>query len=116
MEPPPSPPKEDDITQSAAELLRELRKDGSLAELLKGAAHQIVTKSGTALASDMLYGAAEIADFLYGPGKTKKRKVYRLIKAGHLPHFRLGAGLCARRSVLIRWIIDEEARRIRERE
>ena len=49
-----------------AELVDRLRQDGKLAELLESAAHQITAKSPpAALAGDILYGADQIAEFLY---------------------------------------------------
>lgn len=61
----------------------------------------------TAIAGDILYGADQIAEFLYGHRKHR-RKVYNLVETGRMPHFRLGAGICARRSVLLRWIEAQE--------
>lgn len=55
------------------------------------------------LADDLLRGADEIAAFIFG-SKGSRRKVYYLAEAFHLPVFRLGAVLCARRSLLLRWI------------
>jgi hypothetical protein len=54
------------------------------------------------LANDLLRGADQIADFLFGePGQ--RRKVYHLAETSRLPVFRLGTKLCARRSVLMAW-------------
>jgi hypothetical protein len=61
------------------------------------------------LANDLLRGADEIADFLFGePGQ--RRKVYHLAETSRLPVFRLGTRLCARRSVLMAWIASQEKR------
>ncbi len=61
------------------------------------------------LADDLLRGADEIAEFIFGkPGG--RRKVYYLAETSHLPVFRIGATLCARRSVLLRWIAGQESR------
>ena len=57
--------------------------------------------------SDLLSGAAEIADFLLGD-KKRKRRVYALAKKG-LPFFWMGGELCALRSTLRNWIAEEEA-------
>ena len=63
------------------------------------------------LADDILRGADKIAQFLLGdPGE--RRKIYHLVESGRLPTFRLGAVLCARKSVLERWISEQEARAI----
>ena len=61
------------------------------------------------LANDLLRGADQIADFLFGePGQ--RRKVYHLAETSRLPVFRLGTKLCARRSVLMAWITSQEKR------
>jgi excisionase family DNA binding protein len=62
------------------------------------------------LGGDMLRGADEIAEYLYGDEKHR-RKVYNLIETNRLPHFRLGSSLCARRSVLLDWITAQENKR-----
>ncbi len=60
-------------------------------------------------ARDLLQGAEAIATFLYGdPGS--RRKVYHLAATSNLPVFKLGAMLCARRSVLLHWIESQERR------
>jgi len=61
------------------------------------------------LATDLLRGADEIAHFVFGdPGQ--RRKVYHLAETSRLPVFRLGSLLCARRSILLAWISDQERR------
>ena len=59
------------------------------------------------LANDLLRGAAEIAEFIYGE-RELRRKVYYLVEYARAPVFRLGATLCARKSVLLKWISDQE--------
>jgi hypothetical protein len=61
------------------------------------------------LADDILRGADEIAEFLFGD-KASRRKVYYLAECTKLPIFRLGSVLCARRSVLMNWISGQENR------
>jgi hypothetical protein len=61
------------------------------------------------LANDLLRGADEIAEFIFG-ARGSRRKVYYLAETSHLPVFLLGAVLCARRSVLLRWIAGQESR------
>lgn len=61
------------------------------------------------LADDLLRGADEIAEFIFGK-RGGRRKIYYLAETSHLPVFRLGAVLCARRSVLLRWISGQETR------
>ena len=61
------------------------------------------------LGGDLLRGADAIAEFLFGdPGQ--RRRVYYLVGEARvrLPHFKLGAMICARRSTLLRWIEDRE--------
>jgi hypothetical protein len=76
-------------------------------ELLPGAAHHITEPASGMLASDILRGADEIAAFLFGD-KRCRRKVYNLVESGSLPYFRLGASICARKSVLLAWIANQE--------
>jgi hypothetical protein len=61
------------------------------------------------LADDLLRGADAIAEFIFG-ARASRRKVYYLAETSHLPVFRLGSVLCARRSVLMRWISGQESR------
>lgn len=61
------------------------------------------------LADDLLEGAHQIAEFLFG-NRGDRRKVYHLAQTSRLPVFRLGAVLCARRSVLLAWIKEQEQR------
>jgi hypothetical protein len=58
------------------------------------------------LGDDLLHGAAEIAQFLFGDPK-QRRRVYYLIESCRLPVFRLG-GICARKSTLVAWIAEQE--------
>ena len=60
--------------------------------------------SGSNLSNDLLQGADQIAAFL----GTSRRQVYHLVRSGHLPVFRMGAKLCARKSRLLSWIEDQE--------
>lgn len=59
------------------------------------------------LAGDILYGADAIAEFMYGT-KDSRRTVYNLIQNKSIPHFRIGATVCARKSVLLGWIAGQE--------
>jgi hypothetical protein len=63
----------------------------------------------TEFAKDMLRGAEEIAEFLYG-SREERRKVYHLVATSHLPVFKLGSMICARRSVMLKWIESQEGR------
>lgn len=60
-------------------------------------------------AGDVLWGAEAIAEFLFGDASLR-RKVYHLVETSRLPVFRLGARLAARRSVLVSWVAQQEAR------
>lgn len=66
-----------------------------------------------ALSDDLLRGAEAIADYLYGDS-TQRRKVYHLAETSRLPIFRLGSVLCARRTVLLHWINEQEQRGYRQ--
>jgi hypothetical protein len=61
-------------------------------------------------AQDLLRGADEITKFLFGDPKLR-RKVYHLAATSNLPVFKLGAMICARKSVLLKWITEQESRR-----
>ncbi|MCW5703774.1 MAG: DNA-binding protein [Bradyrhizobium sp.] len=61
------------------------------------------------LADDLLRGAEEIAEFMFNDRRLTRR-VYHIAATSRLPHFKLGALLCARKSKLMRWIEEQEAR------
>lgn len=61
------------------------------------------------LADDILRGADEIAQFIFGEGASR-RKVYYLAECTRIPIFRLGSVLCARWSGLMNWIASQESR------
>jgi hypothetical protein len=61
------------------------------------------------LSNDILRGADEIAEFIFGD-RASRRKVYYLCECTRLPVFRLGSVLCARKSVLLKWISGQESR------
>ena len=61
------------------------------------------------LAGDILYGADEIAEFLFGDRKHRRR-VYNLVESNRLPSFRIGINICARKSILLEWIAAQEDR------
>jgi hypothetical protein len=70
------------------------------------------------LATDILRGAAAIADFVFNDPK-ERRRVYDLASeargADKLPCFRLGATICARKSTLLTWIAELEAKSASQR-
>lgn len=56
------------------------------------------------LAADILEGAAAIAEWT----GFKRRAVYHAVSNGHMPHFRMGETVCARKSTLLAWIAKQE--------
>lgn len=109
MDQPGQPHERPSNRDPIALLLAELREDGRLAQLLAGVAPSLLPHASEArpVAGDILRGAAEIAAFLYGDARHR-RKVYSLVGSGHLPHFRLGVSICSRKSVLLAWISAQE--------
>lgn len=79
-------------------------------ETLPSSAGTPAVDAAGSLASDLLRGAEEIAEFLYG-ARNRRRSVYHLAETSQLPVFRLGSQLCARRSVMLAWIAAQEKRR-----
>jgi hypothetical protein len=71
--------------------------------------HSLADDTPGKLAGDLLRGADEIAEFIFGD-RENRRKVYYLAECCRLPVFRLGSMLCARRSVLLNWIAGQESR------
>jgi hypothetical protein len=65
----------------------------------------------SSLANDLLRGASEIAEFVFGDPR-QRRAVYHLAvevrPECRMPVFRLGNLICARRSTLLRWIAEQE--------
>lgn len=59
------------------------------------------------LADDLLDGAAEIAEFMFG-SKKQRRRVYHLAATGQLPLARFGEKLIGRKSTLREFIADRE--------
>jgi len=71
-----------------------------------------MTHPDAEFAEDLLRGADAIAEFLYG-NPDLRRKIYHLVATSNLPVFKLGAMICARKSVLLRWVEDQEVRHAR---
>jgi hypothetical protein len=100
----------DGAAEALTDLIKSLTDSGYLARLLNAARHPCTSsakQSSGGLASDILHGAEGIAEFLYGDRKLRRR-IYNLVETARLPHFRLGAVICARRSVLLDWIQAQE--------
>ena len=68
-----------------------------------------MTDQDLEFADDLLRGAGVIAQFLFRNPKLR-RKVYHLVATSNLPVFKLGSMICARKSVLLKWIEDQEGR------
>ncbi len=56
------------------------------------------------IAEDILKGADAIGAFL----GLSRRQAYHAVSAGHLPTFKIGAIICARKSTLTGWIAAQE--------
>jgi excisionase family DNA binding protein len=65
---------------------------------------KVLEASNDNLAADLLRGADAIAAYLGFPRRT----VYHAVAKGHLPHFRIGETVCARKSTLTTWIEAQE--------
>ncbi len=68
-----------------------------------------MSEEETEFAKDLLRGADEIAKYLYDDVRLRRR-VYHLVASSNLPVFKLGSMICARKSVLVRWVETQEAR------
>ena len=61
------------------------------------------------IADDLLRGADEIARFVFGSPKHRRKIYYYATDAKvRMPVFRIGAVICARKSTLIEWIEQQE--------
>lgn len=68
-----------------------------------------MSEQGPEFAQDLLRGAEEVAEFLYG-SRALRRKVYHLASTSNMPVFKLGSMICARKSVLLAWVEAQERR------
>jgi|SRR5258707_10197888 hypothetical protein len=68
-----------------------------------------MTEHDPEFAKDLLRGAEEIAQFLFGD-RALRRKAYHLVASSNFPAFRLGSLVCARKSVVLEWVKDQEHR------
>lgn len=66
-----------------------------------------MSEQGPEFAQDLLRGAEEVAEFLYG-SRSLRRKVYHLASTSNVPVFKLGSMICARKSVLLAWVEAQE--------
>lgn len=66
------------------------------------------------LSSDLLHGADDIAQFIYGKAsdgklaESNRRRVYHAADKHGLPTFKLGGTLTARKSTILKWIAIQE--------
>jgi hypothetical protein len=77
--------------------------------------HESVPGARPSIPGDLITGAAEIADFIFGDTK-RVRSVYRLAETTSIPIFKVGAQLGARRSRLTEWMVEQENRAAQKRE
>jgi hypothetical protein len=68
-----------------------------------------MTEHDPEFARDLLRGAEEIAQFLFGD-RALRRKVYNLVATSNFPVFKLGSMLCARQSVILEFVKNQEQR------
>jgi hypothetical protein len=100
----PDTPSTEQHAHAASRMPRQALRSGGRFDALRGsAAHQHAQSIG----DDILRGADAIAEFIYGSANMR-RKVYNLVQQRKLPHFRLGASICARKSVVLEWINRQE--------
>jgi hypothetical protein len=57
-------------------------------------------------------GSHEVAEFLFGD--RKHRRIYISSKATTSPFFRIGANICACKSILLEWISTQEEKNAKE--
>ncbi len=69
-----------------------------------------MTETDGEFSEDLLRGADEIAKYLFG-NPNQRRKVYHLAATSKFPKFKLGSKICARKSVLRKWIEQQEGGR-----
>ena len=74
---------------------------------------QAIEKTATEvpLSEDLLRGAEEIAIFMFGNVKHRRKVYYLTGEAPRgLPHFKMGSVICARKSTIRNWIKEQEGR------
>jgi len=64
-------------------------------------------KADASFAEDFLQGAEEIAFFLYGDRK-QRRRIYHLAERKQIPVFKMGNQLCGRRNTFLARIAEQE--------
>jgi hypothetical protein len=71
--------------------------------------NQLPNNSEPAFCDDLLRGAAEIAAWLYGDSKFRRR-IYHLTATSNFPHFKIGSQIHAKKSALLAHF-DEQCKR-----
>lgn len=67
------------------------------------------TATEVTLSDDLLRGADEIAKFMFGDVKHRRKVYYLTGEAPRgMPHFKMGSVICARKSTLLNWIEQQE--------
>lgn len=67
------------------------------------------TATEVTLGDDLLRGADEIARFMFGDVKHRRKVYYLTGEAPRgMPHFKMGSVICARKSTLMNWIAQQE--------
>lgn len=82
-------------------------QNASQAVKVDGRKQRSETITKPALADDLLEGAQEIHDFVFG-SRGNRRKTYYLIESKQIPTFRIGNRIYARKSTLLTWITQQE--------
>jgi hypothetical protein len=95
-----------DATLKAVRALKGLDVDQTIAALAEIFKDAEVNMNEAKLATDMLRGAEEIADFM----GENVRRIYQLAATGGLPVFKIGSIICARKSTIMNYIAAQEQR------
>jgi hypothetical protein len=72
--------------------------------------NQSPTSNEPAFSDDLLRGAAEIARWVYGDSKFRRR-IYHLTATSNFPHFKIGSQIHAKKSVLLAHFNEQSRRR-----
>jgi hypothetical protein len=96
-------------TAETALMNREAKAQNRLEMSEAGTGGPEMSEDNLEFNKDLLRGAAEIAQFLYGD-RGLRRRIFHLVATSKLPVFKLGAMICARKSVLLRWVKEQEER------
>jgi len=75
----------------------------------------VVVNSPQHIADDLLYGARQIALFVFSKDDEKHcKKIFYWVSRRRIPVFHMaGGGIWARKSVLLAWIAEQEQKSLR---